>query len=130
MKRVETKRQKSRQLELAFDWRGEVSAGKESVEGSATGHGEGHSRLNNVMERVVERANMTKAYKRVRKNKGAPGVDGMTVKELMPYLKSHGKESKSDCSRGPTSQRLSGRGRSRSRAEESDDWGFQRCWID
>lgn len=39
------------------------------------------------MEAVVERENMTAAWKRVRKNKGAPGVDGMTVEALLPYLR-------------------------------------------
>ena len=32
-----------------------------------------------LMEAVVERGNMTAAYRRVVRNKGAPGVDGMTV---------------------------------------------------
>lgn len=39
-----------------------------------------------VMEAVVERENMMAAYKRVVGNKGAAGVDGMSVDELRPYL--------------------------------------------
>ncbi len=38
------------------------------------------------MEVVVERVNMSAAYKRVVGNKGASGVDGMNVDELKPYL--------------------------------------------
>jgi RNA-directed DNA polymerase len=38
------------------------------------------------MEAVVERGNMTAAYKRVVGNKGVAGADGMTVSELKPYL--------------------------------------------
>lgn len=38
------------------------------------------------MEAVVDRENMTAAYKRVVGNKGAAGVDGMTVDELNPFL--------------------------------------------
>jgi RNA-directed DNA polymerase len=38
------------------------------------------------MERVVSRPNLKAALKRVRKNKGSPGVDGMTTEELLPYL--------------------------------------------
>lgn len=38
------------------------------------------------MERVVERNNAKVAMKRVRKNKGGPGIDGMTVDELPKYL--------------------------------------------
>jgi group II intron reverse transcriptase/maturase len=39
-----------------------------------------------LMEVVVERSNMSVAYKRVVGNKGASGVDGMSVDELKPYL--------------------------------------------
>ena len=41
------------------------------------------------LEAVVERENMIQALRRVRGNKGSPGIDGMTVEELGPYLKSH-----------------------------------------
>jgi len=41
------------------------------------------------MESVCERENMRRALRQVRKNKGAPGVDGMTVEELPAYLKRH-----------------------------------------
>lgn len=40
------------------------------------------------MERVVERGNAKLALKRVRKNKGSPGIDGMTVDELATCLHS------------------------------------------
>jgi len=42
-----------------------------------------------LMERIGERGNLNRAYKRVRGNKGAPGVDGMTVKELYGWLQEH-----------------------------------------
>lgn len=35
------------------------------------------------------RENLKRAYNRVRSNKGAPGIDGMTVNDLGPYLKEH-----------------------------------------
>ena len=40
-----------------------------------------------TMEEVVCRENMLAAYQRVVSNKGAAGVDGMTVDELMPMLR-------------------------------------------
>jgi len=40
-----------------------------------------------LMEEVVESKNLMKAYRRVVRNKGAAGVDEMTVEELKPYLK-------------------------------------------
>ncbi len=39
-----------------------------------------------LMERVVERDNLIRALKQVKRNGGSPGVDGMTVEELAPYL--------------------------------------------
>ena len=42
-----------------------------------------------LMERVVERSNMQSAYRRVMKNKGAPGVDGMHVDQLGVFLRVH-----------------------------------------
>ena len=40
-----------------------------------------------LMEEVLSRENMMRALARVKENKGAAGVDGMTVDELVPYLK-------------------------------------------
>jgi len=45
-----------------------------------------------VWEAVFERENMLTALKRVERNKGAAGVDGMEVKDLSGYLKGHWKE--------------------------------------
>ena len=42
-----------------------------------------------LMEAVVEHSNMRLAYQRVVENKGAPGVDGLTVAELKDWLKVH-----------------------------------------
>ena len=39
-----------------------------------------------LLERVVERSNLQLAYKRVKANHGAAGVDGMSVEELHDYL--------------------------------------------
>jgi RNA-directed DNA polymerase len=41
------------------------------------------------MEAVVERENLKKALAQVKRNKGAAGVDGMTVGDLPAYLKEH-----------------------------------------
>ncbi len=40
-----------------------------------------------LLEEVLRRENMQSALRRVRSNKGAPGIDGMTVEELVPYLR-------------------------------------------
>jgi RNA-directed DNA polymerase len=42
-----------------------------------------------LWERIFSRGNMFAALERVKANKGAPGVDGMTVEELPDHLKAH-----------------------------------------
>jgi len=42
-----------------------------------------------LMEEVCERENCKRALKRVKANKGSPGVDGMTVRELPGFLQEH-----------------------------------------
>ena len=42
-----------------------------------------------LMEAVVEKVNMARAYRRVVANKGAPGADGMTVHQLADHLKEY-----------------------------------------
>ena len=56
------------------------------------GNEETAGRSQNLVEAILYRDNLNRAYKRVKANKGAPGVDGMTVEEALPWLKEHGKE--------------------------------------
>jgi hypothetical protein len=42
-----------------------------------------------LLTRVLERGNLQRALKQVRRNKGAPGIDGMTVDDLPDYLRHH-----------------------------------------
>lgn len=42
-----------------------------------------------LLELALERQNMLRALRRVERNAGAPGIDGMTVAELRPYLREH-----------------------------------------
>ena len=42
-----------------------------------------------LLEGILNRNNLNKAYKRVKRNHGAPGVDGMTVEEALPWLREH-----------------------------------------
>lgn len=56
---------------------------------SANPESESPSASDRLMEDVCERENLKQALKRVKANKGAPGVDGMTVQALPAYLREH-----------------------------------------
>ena len=45
-----------------------------------------------LLETILYKDNFNRAYKRVKANKGAPGIDGMTIEEALPYLKEHQQE--------------------------------------
>ena len=86
-------RRQKNQMQLAFseDRRGEAprteGEGTESL--VAKRPAESPAETERLMEEVVERENLKEALKRVRANKGSPGVDGMTVHALPDYLKEH-----------------------------------------
>lgn len=83
-------RQKN-QEQLAFDFglRGEtLKAGDEGTEAiPANRSTKSSARTMDQMEEVCERANLKAALRRVKRNKGGPGIDDMTVEELPGYLK-------------------------------------------
>jgi len=91
MKLGRVRRQKSGQLELAFGAKGEAPKTKRSGETPRALHENERSGATTffLMEEVVERSNVEIALQRVRKNKGSPGIDGMTVQELPAYLAEH-----------------------------------------
>ena len=45
-----------------------------------------------LLERILARDNLNRAYKRVKSNKGAPGIDGMSVEDALPWLREHREE--------------------------------------
>ena len=83
-------RQKSEQLELALEARGEAPHDQRSGEAPTTSDGDERSGSDHrLMEQVVARVNALAALKRVKQNKGSPGVDGMTVDDLPKHLAAH-----------------------------------------
>lgn len=45
-----------------------------------------------LLEQILARDNLNRAYKQVKRNKGAGGIDGMQVDELLPFLRENQKE--------------------------------------
>ena len=45
-----------------------------------------------LLEQILQADNLNKAYKKVKSNKGAGGVDGMNVDELLPFLRDNQKQ--------------------------------------
>ena len=60
----------------------------QSVDGQEAEEQDGAS----LLDRILNRGNLNEAYKRVKANKGAPGIDGMTVDEALPWLREHREE--------------------------------------
>ena len=63
-------------------------AGAQSVGGQGVKEQDGAD----LLERILIRENLNRAYKRVKTNKGAPGIDGMTVEQALPWLREHREE--------------------------------------
>ena len=67
------------------------SVGARSISStSEEGRNGGNEYARGLLEKILHRDNMNQAYRRVKENKGSHGVDGMSVNELLPYLKQNG----------------------------------------
>src|ERR1700724_3279244 len=85
-------RQKNQvELNLGTGATGEAprAAAQETEARAASAGIESRAAVGPSMEAIVERNNLKKALARVKSNKGAPGIDGMTFEDLAPYLKDH-----------------------------------------
>ena len=81
--------QMSGQLELTFGVRGEAPRAERSEEAPMAKQTNERPGASELMEKVLARRNLRIALRRVKKNKGSPGIDGMTVDELPAYLREH-----------------------------------------
>jgi len=82
--------QQWKQLELYSKYPSQTASGDTSSEEFiASRLSESPAGQIRLMESICERSNMRRAIRRVIRNKGAPGVDGMTVRQIKRYLKRH-----------------------------------------
>jgi RNA-directed DNA polymerase len=70
---------------------GTGAGGCEESQASAAS-GQARALPDQLMEEVTRTGNLIEALKRVRANKGSAGVDGMTVHELLPWVRQHVQE--------------------------------------
>ncbi len=79
-----------KQLELYPDFIGTVIRPKYRLEEFIASHlSKSPTEQVRIMEFICDRSNMNRAIKHVIQNKGAPGVDGMTVRKIKRYLNRH-----------------------------------------
>jgi RNA-directed DNA polymerase len=97
------KRQKSQQ-ELAREPMGRGEAPVGGCHGAeplvATTEPESPASTRQLMEEVCQRENLKRAWQRVRRNKGGPGVDGMTIDDAKGYLREHWPDIRSQLLKG------------------------------
>src|SRR5208282_3993334 len=89
-----------------------------------------------LMEEVCDRGSLERAWKRVRSNKGSPGVDGMNIDAAKDYLREHWPNIRAQLLREPISRSRSSGSKSRSRTAGSEssaclasstDWFSRLC---
>ncbi|MCH4170682.1 MAG: group II intron reverse transcriptase/maturase, partial [Lactobacillus sp.] len=82
---------KLQKTEIKADRRGKIGLEDQRQLGAhsaASGEGKVENGVS-FQDLVLSRDNLNRAYKQVVSNKGAAGIDGLTVNELLPYLKEH-----------------------------------------
>jgi RNA-directed DNA polymerase len=81
--------QKFRQLKLPLEGRGEAPRVERSGRTSTAAKEPESPGTGSLLVEALKRRNMQRALKRVKKNGGSPGIDGMTVGELPGWLREH-----------------------------------------
>ena len=80
-----------RELDFSSTPTGESrKAGEEENESLEARHApKSPARSDRLMEEILDRENLKEALRRVKANKGSPGIDGITVNQLDDYLEQH-----------------------------------------
>jgi RNA-directed DNA polymerase len=67
-----------------------------TVDANTQRHSEDQALGENLLERMLESDNVNRAWQQVKRNHGAPGVDGMSVEEFPTYAREHWKDIRQD----------------------------------
>src|ERR1700676_372772 len=105
---------------MAFEGGTESELAKRKAESPAT---------EQWMEEVCERENCKQALRRVKANKGRPGIDGMTVEELSGHLKEHWPVIREQLLNGSYTPQPVKRVEIPKPDGGCASWAFRRCWI-
>ena len=82
-----------------------------------------------ILSKILDKDNLNRAYKRVKANKGAPGVDGMTIEAALPWRKEHNRELTERIRKGNIPRLLSGGWKSRSRTGGYENLASRPSWT-
>ena len=102
---MDAERQQGKDYQMTFDFEGceEFSrhdqGGEDGIQPAqieesqmTTASDPARALTNRLMEEVCQTENLNRAYRRVKANKGAPGVDGMTIAQLRSWIAEHKEE--------------------------------------
>ena len=82
-----------------------------------------------LLAQVLDRTNLQRALKQVRRNQGAPGIDGMSVDELPEYLKHHWPDIRAQLESGHYRPNRPSGWTSRKGTVSPVLWGYRQCWT-
>jgi RNA-directed DNA polymerase len=99
---MDAERQQGWAYQLTFDFEGHVGALRHDQGGddgirparpeepqTSTASDPARALTERLMEEVCRPEDLNRAYRRVKANKGAPGVDGMTIGQLRAWIAAH-----------------------------------------
>lgn len=81
---------------------------------------------NDLLERILERENLNRAYKQVKRNHGAPGIDGMTVEKALLWIRENREELLKAYGKAAINQTQCDARKSRNLMAGCGNWGFPR----
>ena len=94
------------------------------AEVQSTDRREGRERdsASDLLEAILDRNNLNRAYKRVKRNHGAAGIDGMSVEEALPWIRNIGRNFCRASGTEAMSQARCGERKSRNQMAVCESW--------